>query len=131
MTIVEFLRARLDEDEQAARAADWDRGGVADWHIQPSRDGEPGLFEIYAGPDPVAGFITDANGIFAEHIARRDPAWVLADVAAKRKIIERYERALTVIGAGNTLASFTRGQDDGYRQGCLDALYDLALPWRP
>ncbi len=57
MTLVEFLRARLAEDDAAARAF-----GIGVWSV--------------AGPQ-------------AEHIARWDPARVLAECEAKRRIIEQ------------------------------------------
>lgn len=59
----------------------------------------------------------------AEHIADNDPSVVLRMCDAHQQIIERYKRSLAVSPA---LASFTRGQDDGYRQACLDALRDVA-----
>lgn len=80
-SLVEFLRARLDEDEAAAMLAGatpeerWRRheyavredvpnGGLGVWIAQGCEDEET-----------------------AAHIARHDPARVLADVAAKREVI--------------------------------------------
>lgn len=79
-TLVQFLRARLDEDEQTARAA----GGT--W---------------WAPPD-LPGQVHDSGGVnieaklpsFAAHIARHDPARVLAEVTAKRTAIGLYEMAV-------------------------------------
>lgn len=78
--LVQFLRARLDEDEQTAHAA----GGT--W---------------WAPPD-LPGQVHDSGGVnieaklpsFAVHIARHDPARVLAEVDAKRQIVDSYERAM-------------------------------------
>lgn len=72
--LITFLRARLDEDERLAKECE--RLGVA----------EPGgaLYEYVQTP-------------FNEHAAAREladhfgPARVLAEVAAKRGIIDRYE----------------------------------------
>jgi uncharacterized protein DUF6221 len=89
MDLVEFLRARIDEDEQAAWAAS--RSGYPpgtqprEWHeVDPLR---------YAGKleDDLGGVITRGEGLptarQAEHIARHDPARVLAEVDAKRRIV--------------------------------------------
>lgn len=65
--LVQFLRARLDEHEQAARAANVKQG------------------------DP-RWTVTDGDAV-AGHIARWDPARVLADVEAKRRIVDRYADA--------------------------------------
>lgn len=99
-SLVEFLRARLDEDERAARLIaefyppPWevsDRGWMArvvaddpfwevirleGWPGQPDGPGAPDLAEIIA------------------HIARHDPARVLAEVEAKRRIIAEHYAAL-------------------------------------
>lgn len=62
MTITEFLNARLDEDEAAARAA---------------RPWWPSTYTLkFAKEDR------------AVHIARHDPDRVLAEVEAKRRVIE-------------------------------------------
>ena len=86
MDIADFIRARLDEDEQAARAATpgpW----TVDSDIYPEAINSP------SGDQPVAGgrwggeasvFETAADAV---HIARHDPARVLAEVAAKRRIL--------------------------------------------
>ena len=106
MTVVDdliaFLRARLDEDEQAARAATpgpwqaepavdsayslpsalvfrtdvdrnapWSNEWVSPWVVQPDSEGSEGI-------EPAD----------AEHIARWDPARVLAEVEAKRRMLE-------------------------------------------
>lgn len=53
----------------------------------------------------------------AEHRAR-----VLRGVEVKRRLLMRYERA---VAAGDSHPStYARGQDDGYRQACLDAIRD-------
>lgn len=115
MTLVEFLRARLDEDEQVARAAQ-----PGPWMAYASRGGG----STVEGPDArgVAhrrGY--DENSPFpdsdplalpdAAHIARHDPARVLAEVAAKRGIVQLHapvRNALTVSeGGGHYLACIT------------------------
>lgn len=77
--LVEFLRARIDEEAAVAESA----GGLSErW--ETSGDGD-----VYDGPTPIAvgprgGGLYDVGA----HIARHDPARVLADVAAKRRIVE-------------------------------------------
>lgn len=67
--LIEFLRARLVEDEAVAREADDDR-----WTY------EYGEFRSRGGDD-------------FEHILRHDPARVLADVKADRDLIAAYREA--------------------------------------
>jgi hypothetical protein len=82
-TLVEFLTARLDEDEAVARAArkytdrDWDVSGDSVYadHAEPVVQAYVNLPQVYEG--------------VVAHIARHDPARVLADVKAKRAIVER------------------------------------------
>lgn len=81
--LVEFLRARLDEDEQAARDAAADHPS---WTYDPER------FAVYSDGYPIASHrdgspLTDVDG---QHIARHDPARVLCEVEIKRRIIDRY-----------------------------------------
>ncbi|MFI6862633.1 DUF6221 family protein [Streptomyces sp. NPDC050421] len=73
--LVQFLRDRLDDDEQTARAAH-----VPNW----STDGRRGLH--YGVED---GWMADAlTTADADHIARHDPARILRDVEAKRRLID-------------------------------------------
>ncbi|MGP3960345.1 DUF6221 family protein [Nonomuraea sp. 3N208] len=96
-----FVHARLDEDEQIARAAT-----PGPWSYDPSNewyDGDDFVtmtngqeFVGYGGPSPFRGAIciTGEAGHAqsmkdAEHIARHDPARVLRDVQARRKTLLR------------------------------------------
>lgn len=102
--LVEFLRARLDEDEQAAqRACEY---ASAEWHL----DAEFGETVLWWPPEPDVAENERRHGIpvtadvwrgqtiessgarIAPHIARHDPARVLREVEAKRRIISEYER---------------------------------------
>ncbi|GGP96047.1 hypothetical protein BKA00_003931 [Actinomadura coerulea] len=94
MDLVEFLRARLDRDEQTARAC-----SGAPWKAAPSGTvstdtGDPGA----DGPAYVA---TAENGAYAEHIARHDPARALAEVSAKRQVVDDYEKQAWILGQGH------------------------------
>lgn len=81
-TLVEFLRARLDEDEQMARAAGEEGSRWTDHYgsVHAEDTDDPGVPVVYNEGRP-----TDEQ---AAHIARHDPARVLAEVEAKRRIIE-------------------------------------------
>jgi hypothetical protein len=102
--LVEFLRAALDEDERVARAATpgpwrWEEPSDSEWPTYDQSLVSDGKAD---GGEPAAvllGWGHDASGIEAEqadrdHIARHDPARVLAEVAAKRAILDRYEALL-------------------------------------
>lgn len=91
MTIVEFLEARIAEDEQIATAA-----VDAEWHHE---EGEvPGVWTLgdrgalFIGESPRQGCaiieaFEDVDEEFKRHMDHYDPARALAEVAAKRAII--------------------------------------------
>lgn len=91
MDIVEFLRARLDEDERAARAAFWDASGdSAGWRLQ--RGAGHYAFVVMDGLDDRVVIVdepeaSDREGV-AVHIVRHDPARVLREVEAKRRLLD-------------------------------------------
>lgn len=76
MDLIEFLRARLDEDERAARDAGGERWRRHEHHDHIEVDRSP----LYP---PVAFHVAP----YDIHIARQDPARVLAEVDAKRRIV--------------------------------------------
>lgn len=89
MGIVEFLTARLDEDQAAAEAATrgpWDAdpndfAGDEYWRIHTRLSVNPRVIEV-AGSGYEGGGIHEESD--ARHIARHDPARVLREVEAKR-----------------------------------------------
>ncbi|HEY9413627.1 MAG TPA: DUF6221 family protein [Pseudonocardia sp.] len=92
MDLATFLLARLAEDEQAALTATYCQEDahedVVNWHldneVQPAEIvGSDGLGIIQAR--------TQHPGVLA-HIARHDPARVLAEVEAKRRIVDAFVR---------------------------------------
>lgn len=88
MTIADFLLARYAEDEAAARhAAGWGGSWV------PFPDWGHGAVESVDSGDDIGIVIYDEGRptpAQAEHIARHDPARALADIEAKRRIVERF-----------------------------------------
>jgi len=100
--IVDFINARLDEDERGAV-----RAGGREWEVGPAfgarenmvRIREQGAFvdsvgscaETWAFVGQVASIPNWREN--AQHIARHDPARVLAEVDAKRRIIALADEA--------------------------------------
>jgi hypothetical protein len=85
--LVAFLRARLDEDEAAAKAIVATFGQVG-WMI--SENGEFD-FTITAGALATEAIADAWNESAADWISRHDPARAFREVEAKRKILaERY-----------------------------------------
>lgn len=88
MTPSEFLKARLDEDEAAARAA------LAPAAMHPYGDTcLPALREDEV-PEAMRDYL---GGPWGEHAARWDMTRVLADVAAKRRALDLHEQWVVLI----------------------------------
>lgn len=106
MTLTEFLHARIAEDEAVARDA-----GPARWEMGYIRAGTPGrwlgieahiVFDATiedaiatsSGVAPVGAEIARAfSSRTIDHIGRHDPARVLAECEAKRRIVELADEA--------------------------------------
>jgi hypothetical protein len=113
-SLIDFLRARLDKDEQNARTAITD---IEAWG---------GTWEDFA--DAVWKRTTvEADGI-ADHIARHDPARVLRRIESGRKLIELCEKQWT---------HDLRGTEGGLEMALELAAYEYAdhedycQEWRP
>lgn len=87
--LVEFLRARLDEDEREARAA------------QDASAGQHGGWYGVAAMEAAGIDRRDAT-----LIASFGPGRVLREVEAKRRIIDEAEHTIRHAGHGYTLAEF-------------------------
>ncbi|BFP50005.1 hypothetical protein KCMC57_63730 (plasmid) [Kitasatospora sp. CMC57] len=85
--LLAFLRARLNDTARKAQAAI--RDGAARWHAELNRE-----YDGYAVADehgePVAYNEGAPSIAQATHIAEHDPARVLAEVDAKRRIIDEH-----------------------------------------
>jgi hypothetical protein len=85
MTIVEFLEARLAEDELTASAA---IDGAADWHVlyayRDIKDGDGHYVVLADSQYPTFGQ--------AAHIARHSPARILRQCEAARAVIGEFLR---------------------------------------
>lgn len=128
--LVAFLRARLDDDEQAARAAmginlmaAWRRGKpVARWEYRPDSGA------IWDGP---TGEVQRALRVRftwaaeAQHIVRHDPVRVLAEVDAKRRMLT----AITTDVQGMAELIVSEWGEGGYESVPGKLLCLLALPY--
>ncbi|MFI2650191.1 DUF6221 family protein [Micromonospora fulviviridis] len=96
--LVTWLRQQLDEDERVARAADssrWlpeDKGITFEYTADDFHEGEA---QARLAAD------TRAN---QEHIARHDPERVLAEVEAKRRILDECEWRIVDFDPGHGCA---------------------------
>lgn len=89
--LIEFLRARLDEDKAAAEAATGGEWGAID-HTRPFA-----IFDVATYQKNDSRGLTGRYAVGAiersedrAHIARHDPARVLREVEAKRRILAEY-----------------------------------------
>lgn len=125
--MVVWVREQISEDRTVALAcagAPWvdDVPGMV--HVDPAaiRDSKWTLGHL--------GYVASADNsptgdAYRAHIVRHDPRAAHARCDALEAILDRYEASLRV--PPNEISSFVRGQDDGYRQACLDAARDIAV----
>jgi hypothetical protein len=144
----EWLRAQLDVDERIAQAA---QGVDLRASLGPVdvRTGAPSHVTVASSERwsvvdqdiefrPYQATITVPGGVkvgattwsddlsatdVAEHIARHDPARVLAEVGAKRRIIDLFA------GVASELGDVPVSPYEGYASGLRDAVRLLALPY--
>ena len=122
--LVTWLRAQIDDDERAARAAAdsmlW-HGPVKTGEIWESDkgfvytqgEGMPGLRdECLWKADTPGRYTREMSEQVAHHVARHDPARVLREVEAKRRLLDVADTLLTT------------GLEDGW-----DVVWALALPY--
>jgi hypothetical protein len=96
--LVEFLLARIAEDEAAARAAFWPVDGreVGGWYW--SNAGDAVFVDDSAHPVACGPWQQGTHPPFAHHIARWDPERVLAECTVKRQVVKHErERSTTAV----------------------------------
>ncbi len=109
VTLAAQLLSWFDEDEAVARAAvrfidahddePSDDGRL--WHTDPvSADPVVSLAESGIALVVPAAFLWEPEAVLA-HIARHDPARVLADLSAKRRIVEDFQDSQAEVEGGN------------------------------
>ncbi|MER8233489.1 DUF6221 family protein [Streptomyces sp. NPDC094049] len=124
--LIAFLRARLNDDEQTARAVE---DGSAPWNGQWTANG-PDALRTRNGHVLVYGhWSSDGRNLpmplkpgLVDHIARHDPARVLAEVEAKRLLLTEYAEV-----RGNEAADYEWA--GGWARGLGQAVAFLALPY--
>jgi hypothetical protein len=124
--LVDFLRARLAEDERVARAVPADLGhswsDPGPWVMAGSGGGREA--EVAKAADALEMPLAEA---VAHHIARHDPARVLAEVEAKRRILDD---VLPTMQADELRIAGEWGVgSDPVREASDDLLSLLALPY--
>ncbi|MFD6113614.1 DUF6221 family protein [Streptomyces yangpuensis] len=118
--LVQFLRARLDEDEQTARNAT--PGGWSTRNL-----GRHDLSAVIQGAAMLAQTDSPHGAADGLHIARHDPARVLAEVDAKRRLLELCSPPLVeVTGPGDGARQFVPGEGKPWGD---DVMRLLALPY--
>lgn len=97
--LIEFLRARLDEDEQAARATAWSPNTMTHnpWEARRPRDDDEGWTVWSQGRFLMFSNLEEADAV---HIGRHDPAQTLADLRAKRQVLADADRFVAEFEAG-------------------------------
>lgn len=125
-TLVEFLRARLDEVERLAGVAIETYGGADQWRLRRDTDPDYGTeWRLDVGDRSIlAGYPSDEDEYpfrrsELAHIAEHDPARVLADVEAKRRIVEECKHIIDTHFSDDFTA-------DTLAEDCLKL---LALPY--
>lgn len=131
LTLAAFLAARLDDDEEAALdAAGWTKAGT---ERAPGRWSRFGIASVKddEGRTVIYSDAGQVDPSVADHAARHDPARVLADVAAKRAVLD----SVDVLVRGEVAPDIARevGLTDILRH--LAAVYsdapDYDERWRP
>jgi len=133
VTIVEFLTARLGEEEAAANAATpgpWKTDDPLMSDFVGSQPGKHYVADCSVGTGYRSGSIQDAD-----HIARHDPARVLREVVAGRRVLERHRVATgddLGVRTGSCYGCGTTGEFSDPRTRKIDdcpELRDLAAPY--
>jgi hypothetical protein len=133
--LVAFLRARLDEDEQAARAVHV----PPDWHQGPGDDPEwasdemvlwwPPEFHTPYEQDKHWRGLTVNTPELAAYLARHDPARVLAEVDAKRRLLKMHTTRRRTFTPGKPIVEGVTCPICYRADGACSTLRVLALPY--
>ncbi|TXS19591.1 hypothetical protein EAO71_33810 [Streptomyces sp. ms191] len=148
MDLVEFLNARLDEDERVATAAHWDGHpdetcwsvylGDQEWHerrmvVLDHEDNGVALVSDLATDEAgrafgvaIAASESSDEDAIARHIARFDPQRIAAEVDAKRRILVEHRQDSLPNGIDLNECATCGGVNEAWP--CL-TLRLLALPY--
>jgi hypothetical protein len=146
MDLTTFILARVEEDEAAAHAASvwsvrvdppeyWREvpGPPAEWESSPYTHDEGRVERVNGSPDTVLDVVVYDEGspsdAEARHIARQDPARVLAQCEAVRRIVETHRGWHVCPNAGNDgYTDYGDGSGDEWEPIC-PTLLALAQPY--
>lgn len=125
--ILDFIEARLEEDEAIARVATpgpWRHSPDKHWRKPGTSWFEEAVFTGAIGSEAVCiagtGETDEPQSMSdAAHIARHDPARVLREVAALRKIMDVLSLRVDIDGQGTV----------GYTYGGIKAIKAVASIW--
>lgn len=109
MTLTEFLLARIAEDEAVARSAK--EGAATPWRAAYGRQVEAGDGHLVT-PEDEHSYSTDPPEGVALHIARHDPARMLAECEAKQQLVELAQGLVYLRGIGDPVAPSTPVGED-------------------
>lgn len=138
--LIAFIRARLDEDEQTARAVE---DGSAPWDGQWVADGSDALRTLNGHVLAYGHRTTDGRDLpvplkpgLVDHIARHDPERVQAEVDAKRRILIEHQPMMPRWCSTCDVPGDLRGREHGCTTVRLLALPyadhpDYRKEWRP
>lgn len=134
--LADFIRARLDEDEQTARAAK-----PGPWRVEEGRrDLTRWVANEERSLEIALGYVGNRTQDDAAHIARHDPARVLREVKAKRQMLgalESAEVALRNTESSTELSELMTGARNSLRAvvrmhaAVYDDHPDYREEWRP
>lgn len=115
--MVAWLRAQLDEDERVARQVPLKRG--PSWVALGAT-----VYNVSDDPRHVAEFYEPA---YAVHVARHDPTRVLADVAAKRAILDHVDEWAETLYV--TPEGWTPQATTAYRMAMTWTVHHIVRPY--
>jgi hypothetical protein len=119
--LIIWLRTQYDADERIATSA---AGAYPHWVASSGavcQQDTGGSGYLATGP-----YETDLDEDVIEHMVLHDPARVLADIAAKRAILDEYERASAAVPEDEQLWNTS---ENGYRAGLATAIEHLATAY--
>ena len=129
MTLTEFLAARLDEVKATAAAAT--HGGNGRWVLQ----GHPSESAMIWDSNGSAVVYNEGSPSEAEaaHIVLHDPAHVLREVEAGRKLLAASQKAVREADFPDWHGGYASGLEDAvkYRAEVYDSHPDWDEAWRP
>ncbi|MFD5317527.1 DUF6221 family protein [Streptomyces sp. NPDC127098] len=121
--LIAFVRARLDEDEEIAKAPTGAAWAQANWDYHENEIG--GEAHVDLGTNHLDA-TSSLNQLEMRHVARHDPARVLREIEAKRRLLDMYDSPETSPALPDSFNRFAR---DITRSFLGDIFRQLATVW--